>query len=73
MPEDQLPNQWSDDWQTNRRLILAAPDLLAACQAMLTWCTENDEWVNGADLHTLAEQIVPQIAAAIVKATGGQA
>jgi len=53
-------------------LLLAAPDLLAACQAVLKWAhTPQSEPGGGFD--TFAEGIVPMIDELITRVTGEEA
>lgn len=50
--------------EANARLIAAAPDLLAACRAMVECCGSSENW-NGETRHALSV-----IEAAIAKAEG---
>ncbi len=52
--------------EANARLISAAPELLAACEAAYGWATGED--ADGIDV--LAEVIAPMLHAAIAKAKG---
>jgi hypothetical protein len=59
-PEEE-PEQFAEA-EANARLITAAPDLLAACEAARGWWT--------LDNHALASTMLDQLDAAIAKARG---
>lgn len=66
--DDEGVRAFVSECQANARLIAAAPDLLAACRALIEW-TEDGTDETG-DFIYFAETIVPMVAAAIAAAMG---
>lgn len=64
VPDDQ---SYDIDWRANARLIAAAPDLLAACQAFLALWPEVADGSKPA--HPDVRMVVESCRAAIQKAT----
>lgn len=62
-----LTGALSDEWQANARLMAAAPDLLAALEAMRERCTTMSQC--GTIEVTITPDLYLQIEAAIAKAT----
>ena len=56
-----MPGPWGNEWcERNARLIMAAPDLLAACEAMIRWHEDPDA----------SDDCIAQARDAIAKAKG---
>ena len=61
----------NDERKANARLIAAAPDLLAACEAVLKWA-ETPQSEDRGTFTYFAEVIVPMVDVAIAKAKSGE-